>query len=257
MNLSGDFKEEFRESMNALHFREDGKGRIHDRLLFNQRESAKRKENTMNKWTLKRSAAAAAVCIMITGITAFAASKIAYYTAASGTGYEYKTVSEMNAKNHSELPAIPETLGSGFTFAGGNDINVEGKDESGATVGKWKDLDAQYTDPSGKTVTLSLTAHFDEEDRSATEIRTISGLQVRFDQDEYLVLPDENAELDEDVRTRMETDDHFFVSYGSEQPETVIYRNVSFEKDGIGYTLYTSDDIDSGTLYRMAAELIG
>ena len=90
-------------------------------------------------------------------------------------------------------------MGSGFTFAGGNHIDVEGKDESGATAGKWEDLQAQYTDPSGKTVTLSLTSHIDADGRSATEIRTISSLQVRFDQDEYLVLPAENAELDEDV----------------------------------------------------------
>ena len=255
--MSRDFEEEFRESMNTLHFREEDKDRMHDRLLFRLRESAKRKENAMNKWTLKRSAAAIAACLMITGITAFAASKIAYYTASSRAGYEYKTASEMNAGNHGELPAVPETLGSGFAFAGGNNVNVEGKDESGSTAGKWKDLHAQYTDPSGKTVTLSLTAHFDKEERRATEIRTISGLQVRFDQDEYLVLPDENTELDEEVRTRMETDDHFFVSYGSERPETVIYRNVSFEKDGIDYILYTSDDIDSGTLYQMAGELIG
>ena len=255
--MTRDFEEEFRKSMNALHFRKEDKDRMHDRLLFRLRESVKGKENAMNKWTLKRSAAAIAACLMITGITAFAASKIAYYTASSRAGYEYKTASEMNAGNHGELPAVPETLGSGFAFAGGNPVNVEGKDESGSTAGKWKDLHAQYTDPSGKTVTLSLTAHIDEEDRSATEVRTISGIPVRFDQDEYLVLPDENAEPDEDVRARMESDDHFFVSYGSEQPETVIYRNMSFEKDGIGYILFTSDDIDRGTLYRMAAELIG
>ena len=54
----------------------------------------------------------------------------------------------------------------------------------------------------------------------------------------------------------MKTDDHFFVSYGSSEAETIIYKGVSFEQNGIFYHLYTSDNIGSEELFQMAAGLI-
>ena len=252
--MARDFQEEFRESMNALHFREDVKDRMHNKLLLSQRGSAERKEPIMKKWTFSRAAAAVAACVMITGITAFAASRIVFYTASSRADYEYKTASEMN---HTDMPSVPEAFDNGFAFAGGNDVHVEGKDESGATAGKWTDLSVEYKNDSDQTITLSMTARPDaEETRKATETRTIEGLTVRFDRDEYLVLPDEDDELDANTKDRLEKDDHFFVSYGSEHAETVFYNGVSFEKDGILYHLYSADDISSDVLFGMAAELI-
>ena len=252
--MARDFKEEFRESMNALHFREETKDRIHNKLLLSQRESAERKEPIMKKWTFRRAAAAVAACVMITGITAFAAGKIAYYTSSSRAGYEYKTASEINNTN---MPSVPDAFDNGFAFAGGNDVHVEGKDESGSVAGKWTDLSVQYKNDSGQTITLSMTEHPNaEETRKATETRMIEGVTVRFDRDEYLVLPDENEKLDANTKDRLEKDDHFFVSYGSERAETIFYNGVSFEKDGILYYLYSADDIGSEVLFGMAAELI-
>ena len=97
----------------------------------------------------------------------------------------------------------------------------------------------------------------EDEARTATQSRTISGVDVRYDCDEYLLLPDEDQELDDAVKARMETDDHFFVSYGSEKEETVVYKGVAFEQNGLFYHLYTDDNIDSEELFGMAAELIG
>ena len=92
--------------------------------------------------------------------------------------------------------------------------------------------------------------------RTATDSRTIDGIDIQYNCDEYLVLPSEDYELDEAVKNRMETDDHFFVSYGSNEEETIIYKGVSFEQNGIFYHLYSSDNIGSEELFQMAAELI-
>ena len=136
-------------------------------------------------------------------------------------------------------------------------MHVNGVDESGNTVGEWNDLQAEYKDKAGKKVAVSATTHpADENDRTATESRTIAGIDVKYNCDEYLFLPDENSELDAAVKNRMENDDHFFVSYGSDKEETIIYKGVSFEQDGVFYHLYTSDSIDSEELFQMAAELI-
>ena len=254
--MSRHFEEEFRESINMLHFREIDKDRMHNRLLLSQRTSTERKEPVMKKWTFSRAAAAIAACIMITGITTLAVSRIAYYTASSRAGYDYKTAAEMN--HHNNMSSVPDAFDNGFAFAGGNDVHVKGKDESGTTTGKWTDLSMDYKNDSDQTVTLSMTARPDaEETREATETRMIEGVTVRFDRDEYLLLPDEDDELDTNTKDRMENDDHFFVSYGSEHAETIFYNGVSFEKDGILYHLYTSDSIGSEVLFQMAAELIG
>lgn len=258
--MSRQWEDEFRESLNVLHFREDTKDRMHNRILLSQNQVLNRKDKAMKKWTVKNAAAVAAVCVMITGITVFAAARISYYTAFSRSEYDYKTAAEMNKQNHKNYPALPEALGDEFRFSGGKVVHIhtEGKDDSGSTVGKWEDLSAQYSGPSGNTIILSLTTNPDAgEIREATEVKTIAGTRVRYDRDEYLVLPDENYELDEEMRNRLEKDEHFFVSYGSEKQETVIYQFISFEKDGITYTLYTSSSIDSEILFRMAAELIG
>lgn len=253
--MAGDFKEEFCESVSMLHFGEDAKERMYNKLLRLQRESEEREDPIMKKRTFSRAAAVVAACIMVTGITVFAASRISYYTASSKAGYDYKTAAEINKNN--SMSKVPEAFDNGFSFAGGNNVRVEGRDESGAAAGKWKDLRADYKNRSGQTITLSLTARPEtEEKREATETRTIEGLTVRYDRDEYLMLPSEDMELDANTKRRIENDDHFFVSYGSEHSETVFYNSVSFEKDGILYLIYTADNVESRVLFEMAAELI-
>ena len=255
--MSRYFEEEFRQSMDALRFQPADKDRLHSKLVLSQNKTNEREANHMKKWTFKRAAAVAAACLMITGVTAFAAGKISSYNASSKAGYDYKTTAQLNDANDSMNPAFPESLGNSFSFAGGNNVHVNGVDESGNTVGEWNDLQAEYKDKAGKKVAVSATTHpADENDRTATESRTIAGIDVKYNCDEYLFLPDENSELDAAVKNRMENDDHFFVSYGSDKEETIIYKGVSFEQDGVFYHLYTSDSIDSEELFQMAAELI-
>ena len=255
--MSRSFEEEFRQSMDKLRFQPADKDRLQSKLVWSQNKTNEREANHMKKWTFKRAAAVAAACFMITGVTAFAAGKIVSYNASSRADYEYKTAAQINEADNSMNPAFPESLGNGFSFAGGNNVQVSGVDDSGNVAGNWDDLHAEYKDKTGKTVAMSVSTHpADEDSRTATESRTIDGIDVQYNCDEYLVLPDEDYELDEAVKDRMETDDHFFVSYGSSEEETIIYKSVSFEQNGIFYHLYSSNNISSEELFQMAAELI-
>lgn len=255
--MSRNIEEEFRRSIDELRFQPTDKDRLHNKLVWSQIKTNEREANHMKRWTFKRAAAVAAACLMITGVTAFAAGKISSYNASSKAGYDYKTTAQLNDANDSMNPTFPESLGNSFSFAGGNNVHVNGVDESGNTAGEWNDLQAEYKDKAGKKVAVSATTHpADENDRTATESRTIGGIDVQYNCDEYLFLPDENSELDVAVKNRMENDDHFFVSYGSNKEETIIYKGVSFEQNGIFYHLYTSDNIGSEELFQMAAELI-
>ena len=177
--------------------------------------------------------------------------------ASSKVGYDYKTAAQINGADSSMHPAFPESLGKGFSFSGGNKVHVDGMDGYGTTVGEWNDLHAEYKDRTGRKINVSVSGHqADGNDRTATESRTIDGTDVQYNCDEYLFLPNEDYEMDDTVKARMENDDHFFVSYGSDKKETTFFKGVTFKQNGLLYHLYTSDSIDSEELFQMAAELI-
>ncbi len=121
--MSRSFEEEFRQSMDELRFHPAVKDRLHNKLVWSQIKTNEREANHMKKWTFKRAAAVAAACFMITGVTAFAAGKIVSYNASSRADYEYKTAAQINEADNNMNPAFPESLGNGFSFAGGNGKN--------------------------------------------------------------------------------------------------------------------------------------
>ena len=254
--MSRAFKEEFRESMNELRFQTEDKDRLRRQLVWSQNRISGNEGLNMKKWTLKKIAAAVAVCVLMTGVTVFAAGKISTYFASSKSGYDYKTTAEINAEKDAKMPEIPEKIGNGFLFDGGNKVLVKGVDDAGNTIGKWEDIHATYK-AGDKTITLSLSMHpGDKEGRSSTETRNIDGISVRYDNDEYLYLPDENVQLDLTTQERLKNDDHFFVSYGSEKEETGNQQSVSFKRDGVDYLVYTSDDMSKEDLFQIATELL-
>jgi len=253
------FEDEFKKTMDALRFSPEDKKRITEKII--QTHSEQRRIN-MNKWTLPKAAAIAATCLLVTGGTVFAASKIIMYTASSNANYDYSSATEMNSATSDrqenaevKMTDFPDSLG-GYSFDGGNTVYVAGKDDSGNTLGKWDDLRAVYKNEDGDIVNLTLSYNLsDDENRTPTESRTIDGITVNFNYDEYLILPDENEPLEASVQERKENDDHFFVSYGGEK-ETYFFSNASFIKDGVRYLIFTNDDVSADDLFKMAAELI-
>ena len=257
------FEDEFKNTMNTLRFSPEDKHRMTKNLLQYEEWKEQRKDIRMNKSTLPKAAAIAAACLLLTGVTVFAASKIVIYTASSNGSYDYSSVEEMNDassttddKQNIEFPDFPEVLGD-YTFDGGNTVYVSGKDNANNTVDNRKDLRAVYKDPTGSAVNLLMSAgEPDEDDRTHTEIRTIGGITVTYDYDEYLILPAEDEPLPQNVQERMDTDDHFFVSYGSSEAETKYFSSLSFVKDGISYYISSMDEITAEDLFDMAEDLI-
>ena len=141
------FEDEFKKTMDALRFSPEDKKRITEKII--QTHTEQRRIN-MNKWTLPKAAAIAATCLLVTGGTVFAASKIIMYTASSNANYDYSSATEMNSATSDrqenaevKMPDFPDSLG-GYSFDGGNTVYVAGKDDSGNTLGKWDDLRAVY-----------------------------------------------------------------------------------------------------------------
>ena len=243
--------------MDGLYFTDDQKNRIRERIMHPRYSAVEREEKSMKKLTVKRVAVIAAACVMVTGVTAFAGGFISTYTSSSHDYYDYESASDINGHTGSGSPVFPEGFDNGFIFDGGNDVNVEGLDDAGVKQEKWTDLHAVYKNTEGEEITLAVSERDLEEEREATETRVIGGTDVYFNYDEYLSLPDESYELDEETKERMESDDHFFVGYGTGEKETYFYSGISFEKDGYSYHLYSIDDVDRETLFTMAQELLG
>jgi len=174
------FEDEFKKTMDALRFSPEDKKRITEKII--QTHSEQRRIN-MNKWTLPKAAAIAATCLLVTGGTVFAASKIIMYTASSNANYDYSSATEMNSATSDrqenaevKMPDFPDSLG-GYSFDGGNTVYVAGKDDSGNTLGKWDDLSAVYKNEDGDIVNLTLSYNLsDDENRTPTESRTIDGI---------------------------------------------------------------------------------
>ena len=262
--MRNNFEEEFIRSMDTLRFSPEDKKRMAGNILRYRNQKEEREDTIVKKWTLPKAAAVFAACLFITGGTVFGASRLVMYTASSNGSYDYSSLAEMNDatsgvsdKEEVEIPEFPEVLG-GYTFDGGNTVNVSGKDDAGNTLGKWDDLRAVYKNEGGSEIYLYLSAKMpDEEDRTPTETRTINGITVTHTYEEYLFLPpDAEGDLDPEIQKRLDTDDHFYVSYGSSEKETCFYSNASFVKDGISYDIFTRDVISADELFNMAAELI-
>ena len=254
--------------MNRLHFSSDDKDKMYQKLMESIQDSKEREEKYMKKWSLSKIAAVAAACLMITGVTALAESKITTIEGNTRSGYDYNTITEMtsaqtniNDKQDKVMPAFPETIGNGYAFDGGNTTHEREKDYHGNIIDTWDNLDGAYKNNAGNTIYLSMSyksLFSDEKTPSDTEARDIEGITVSYNYDEYLFLPDgeDNKELDSDVKARLDSDDHFHVSYGSDKPETAYFSSVSFTKEGINISIYSFDDVTSDELFSIAEELI-
>lgn len=257
------FDRQFQATMDRLCFSSREKKRMLSQLTQTATNSESR-VIPMKKRTAGKVFAMIAACMLITAGSALAMSRIMWYESSSNAGYDYNTTADMAAAQEeaqgtqgTAMPQLPDELTGGFQFDGGVQVKTQGKDEEDNVVGSWKDFHGHYVDADGKELTVAMSYNLTGDDgREATEVRSINDVPVTYNYDEYLFLPDENTELDAETKERMENDDHFFVSYGSDEPETSFYSGVSFRKDGITYSVFTMDEVSADSLYSMAEELI-
>ncbi|MBR2189869.1 MAG: DUF4179 domain-containing protein [Eubacterium sp.] len=211
---------------------------------------------------VRKIAVVAAVCIMAMAGTVFAGGKIATMYGSSVGGFETTSYDGLEKLSKNTVPGVslPEEFQNGFRFAGAVTEDVAGADEAGNEVSRWKELNVSYEDGSGRRITINTASAenreaLDGEEPAPTEQRGINGVTVSYNYDEYLFLPPD-GEPTEAENAREASDDHYYISYGSAERETVFYSFAGFEKDGIHYSIFTSDPVDRELLYDMAEELI-
>ncbi len=208
-------------------------------------------------------AVAVTLGLLITAGTGFAAARFLFYEAYSSGNYEYGTIKEFNQAvlgnpgiSETAILTLPETLCGTYRFEGGSVVGVLERDDEEMIHGEWKEYRAGYRNLQGFTVDVILSDELSvDRETEPTERRAINGIEVLYDDEEYLVLPDEGEELTVEITRRLAEDDHFHVSYGSSWPESFFFHVISFEKDGIAYRIYTKDDVTVDEMFAIAEEL--
>lgn len=86
--------------------------------------------------------------------------------------------------------------------------------------------------------------------------RLYRNITEHYNYDEYLILPGDERPTEEELQ-RTETDNHFFISDGSDERYTSYVSGIDFEIDGIAYVMIGFDiDMTADELFDMAEEII-
>ena len=249
--------------MNGLRFSSADRERLCRKLAQFGSPGTESEDTLMKKKRIiGKTVAVTTACLLLTGATALASTGASSQICWSKGGYDYATTEEMasaqkdiQGEGQSPMAPFPERFDNGYAFAGGTLIHGTEADKSNSDP--WEDLSGSYKNDSGQEVTLDMSYQPYESDRTDTEERTVDGVLLHYNEDEYLFLPpDQEGKLDEETEKRMNTDEHFFVSFGSKTPETDLYRSVAFEWDGVTYTLYSMSGARGEELLTMAEELL-
>jgi len=153
-----------------------------------------------------------------------------------------------------------EKFSNGFTFQNAEIFDMSDYNEDGADLADASGVDVTYTKNGMADIYLDVepvsTIRNDKD--TSMETRMVGDVAVKYSLDEYLLLPpSQEGQVSQELLDRMENDDHFFISYGSDEEMTQMTTSLTFDVNGIHYCLLTFDTtLTIDELFGMAEELI-
>lgn len=219
-------------------------------------------------FNIKKIATVTAACLVLVGGTAFAAGKAASIISHNdlySKTTNFDDLEKLEEKTSLDIVAI-ENFTNGYSFSYMETESSRIEDEDSHTLHEYKEIYLQYERDGSPYIYISTSPviseeHITRESVDATralETRTVDGVDIYYSVDEYLFLPvEEGLEPTEEEREREATDDHFFISYGSDERETSYVSNVIFEMDNVIYDLGTfNNDVSAEEMLDMAEEIV-
>ena len=260
--MNDEIKDIYVDSMDTLHF----SGQTKEKMLRVVNERYKRENGGIIMkagFRIKSAGLVAAACTLFVGVTAFAASGIITRMESHDRFGSEVTVYEDFGKIESATNYDILTVNkfeNGFTFKDAEVVESEAYGESGNKVEDSVGAVLTFEKDGMADINIhvdAINAEWDVEDTSI-ETRTIDGIEAKYSVDEYLFLPaSQEGSVSQELLDRQESDDHFFISYGSSDEETKYYNHLSFDKDGVHYSLSAFDTtLTVDELFEMADELI-
>ncbi|MBR1623404.1 MAG: DUF4179 domain-containing protein [Pseudobutyrivibrio sp.] len=257
----------YKESMDELHF-----SAIQKEKLFKRLSDANCEKNggfMKSKFNIKKISAAVAACFVLVSGTAFAAGQVASIASSNRLFTKtsnFEKLEKLEDDANIDVTAI-ENFSNGYTFDYMEIEDMQTYDEEQNKLHDYSGISIQYKNDGLPEVFVDMSPvideahHIDENSDEAAKAelsRVVGDIVLYYSQDEYLFLPaseEADGPTDEE-KLREETDNHFYISYGSDERETQIFSNVSFEMDNVIYVICSFDNSLSGEEFLDMAEEI-
>ncbi len=250
-----------------LKLQEERSGKDQQEIRMDKSEKKLSGENQMKKWSLPKMAAATALCFLLGGGAVLAAGKISGTIVSGRAKVDYREYSDLGkAEEQAGLQFYaPESFSNGYVMESISLNDISDIDEEGQKRNPRKGMALVYRqdiekDSDASKINLDVSGVQDSSEDHTQEIcqdsREVDGVTLYYIEAEYLCVPPDYEPTKEE-KEREESDPNFYISYGSDEKETSIYRGVSFRKDGLQYELFGMDTGLTGQeLLDMAEEIV-
>ena len=264
----------YKKNMNDIRFSDAQKEKMINRLmgmLDQEKNGSVNVCGIKRKVSIKKIVALTAACLVILVGCGVVAGKVEGYVSAFGwDSFFSKTSSfshldKMAKKVGIDVSAVEE-FSNGYKFSSMEIEDWRSVDGEDRTVGRFKELNIDYVRGDDPAIILNIERVREEQDGEdqadssirANETRTFEGVDIYYNLDEHLGLPaSKDVSPTEEELEREETDDHFFISIGSDKRETYYVSSANFVLGDVRYCLMSFDnDISSDELMDMAEDII-
>jgi len=218
---------------------------------------------TKTKKKLPWKALLIAALIPILTITAYASDFLNIRSLCTGTLHfnssRYSDMAKAEKKAGFALNA-PETL-DGYTFRNVQVQDVNGLDEEDRQVLKYREVSIAYRNADGNRLYYGVRptlAEIPASERAADQTREVNGVKLEYRMDHYWFLPAsyEETGLTQEMQDWQKLPGHY-ITYGSDEPEQINMGFLTWEQDGLCYSLMDMNGVESpDTLFAMAAQLM-
>lgn len=202
-------------------------------------------------------AAAAMMCVLVGG--AFAAGPIVGLFSSSYIGDQVTSLAE-EAKVEQDFGfdvRLPETL-NGAAFSSMESLPIEARDADGNTVYTYQEFYASYAD--GETQPFMSVIESKEytsnplSDKTIVDTREVDGITLTYREIPTIFLPPTEDAKPTAEEQAAEERGEMFISYGSDTRIDGMYHTISWEQDGLHYSINANDGDWSADDFFAAAE---
>ncbi|WP_373600230.1 hypothetical protein [Paraclostridium bifermentans] len=194
---------------------------------------------------------------MILGTGVFAAGNVFSIIGNSSNIPTYKSIPSISqvSKDFGFEPKIVKEFSNGYIFDKGYTVNKEGFDEEGNSLGKSKELDFTYRNSKNELSLYMTNKQFGEKDENTEKVENYKGVDIYYNQYASKSVPADYEMTEQDKKD--EAEGKYVFSVGSKEVEVTEVKFLSFEKDGVTYSLLAmNNDISKDELVKMACEII-
>lgn len=206
-------------------------------------------------------AAAAMVCVLVTG--AFAAGPIVgLYSSSWADGSTQSLSDEAKLEKQAGFSVrLPEALGSA-AFQSMEVVPVNAVDADGNVAYSYNEFYASYQDGTTQPFlsvyeSKNISSDAPLSDKTLVDTREIDGISVAYRQIPTIFLPPDGSIKPTDAEVLAEKNGECFISYGTENRVDGLYHTISWEQDGLYYTVGSNDgDWDTDEFFAAAQAVI-